>query len=248
MTSAAAGAGRGVALPTGPEKRAAVEDMFDRIAPGYQRLNRIISLGQDGRWRRAAVRALALPAGARVLDLACGPGEMCGELSAAGMRPVGVDLSAGMLAQAGVSTPMVRGDVLALPFPDASAQGVVCGFALRNLVDLPAFLAECARVVGPGGRVALLDAADPSGPVGRLGNRVWFRSVVPWIGARLSDADAYRYLPASTAYLPSGIELASMVGRAGFDDVSRRTMTAGVVQLVTGTRRPATAPPPDGRP
>ncbi len=235
MTAAPA---RGPALPSGPEKRAMVEEMFDRIAPGYQRLNRVISLGQDVRWRRRTVRALGLPAGSSVLDLACGPGELCGELEALGMRPVGIDLSAGMLALAAGTAPRVRGDVLALPFPDASARGAVCGFALRNLVDLDAFFAECARVLAPGGRLALLDAADPSGRLARVGHRVWFRGIVPWIGARLSDADAYRYLPASTAYLPPGTELVSRLERAGFDDVVRLTMTGGAVQLVTGTRRP----------
>lgn len=237
---------RAVALPRGDDKRAVVEDMFDRIAPGYQRINRLISLGQDGRWRRRTVRRLGLPAGSRVLDLACGPGELCAELEAAGLAPVGVDLSAGMLARARGGTPLVRGDVLALPFPDRSVSGVVCGFALRNLVDLGLFFAECARVLEPGGRVALLDAAEPEGRVARAGHRVWFRGVVPWIGARLSDADAYRYLPASTAYLPTGIALATGLAAAGFDGVERTTMTGGAVQLLTGTRR--SGPSPGGHP
>jgi demethylmenaquinone methyltransferase/2-methoxy-6-polyprenyl-1,4-benzoquinol methylase len=225
------------ALPAPDEKRATVEAMFDRIAGRYERVNRLISLGQDRRWRRRTLDALAAPAGAVVLDLACGTGDLCRALAAAGHTAVGVDLSAGMLEAAGRAGPLVRADVLVLPVRDAGVDAVTCGFALRNLTALGPFLDECARVVRRGGRVALLDAAEPAGALARWGHDVWFRRVVPRIGALLSDAAAYRYLPASTAYLPPPDALARAVATAGFGDVARVTMTGGAVQLITGTRR-----------
>ena len=133
-------------LPTGDEKRTTVTAMFDRVAPSYDRLNRLISLGQDRRWRRHAIDALAAGPGDRVLDLACGTGDLCRELAAAGCRPVGFDLSPGMLEHAQVVAPLVLADALQLPLPDATADGITCGFALRNFTDLPAFARECVRV------------------------------------------------------------------------------------------------------
>ncbi len=231
----------GVELPTGDDKRATVTAMFDRVAPTYDRLNRVISLGQDAGWRRRTVDALGLPAGARVLDLACGTGDLCRDLERLGLRPIGVDLSAGMLAHRRVDSPLVRADVLALPVTDHSADGVTCGFALRNLTDLDAFVRECVRVLRPGGRVAFLDAAEPTGRLVRLGHGAWFRHAVPAIGGLFGDRAAYRYLPASTAYLPDGDGLVALLAAAGLDDVCRRTMMAGAVQLLTGTRPVRTA-------
>jgi demethylmenaquinone methyltransferase/2-methoxy-6-polyprenyl-1,4-benzoquinol methylase len=224
-------------LPEGVAKQHAVEAMFDRIAPRYDRLNRVISLGQDRRWRRRAVAALQLAPGAKVVDAACGTGDLCDVLTAAGYRAIGVDFSEGMLAAAHTSAPLVRADVLKLPAPDAAADGVVSGFALRNFVDLNQFLRECARVLRPGGRFAALETAAPASPLLRAGHHVWFRQIVPFLGARLSnDPDAYRYLPRSSAYLPPTDELLTLVGAAGFTAVTRRTFTAGAVQLITGTR------------
>ena len=224
-------------LPEGSEKRRAVEAMFDRVAPRYDRMNRIISLGLDRRWRRRAIRALALPPGAHVLDLACGTGDLCEDLAAAGHRAAGIDLSEGMLAAAGTSAPLVRGDAAALPFRDGAFDGVVCGFALRNFVDLPTVFATCSRVVRPGGRIAAVDAAVPTNPVMRAGNAVWFRGAVPLLGRLMSrDPEAYRYLPRSTAYLPPRAELLEQLRGAGFADAALTTMTGGSVQLLTGTR------------
>jgi demethylmenaquinone methyltransferase/2-methoxy-6-polyprenyl-1,4-benzoquinol methylase len=225
------------ALPRDEEKRAAVEEMFDRIAGRYERVNKVISLGQDGRWRRRTLAALSVPRGSLVADLACGTGDLCRSLTEAGNRAVGFDLSAGMLTAARCPAPLVRADALTLPVPDATFDGVTCGFALRNFTALTPFLDECARVLKPGGRLALLDAAEPSNTVMRAGHAVWFKAIVPRLGALLSDADAYRYLPASTAYLPDAPTLVAMIGTAGFDAVERTTMTGGAVQLLTGTRR-----------
>ena len=237
MTRVAAPA-RDARLPEGDAKHDAVEAMFDRIAPRYDRLNRIISLGQDRRWRRHTVAALRLPPGATVLDLGCGTGDLCDDVSAAGGAPVGVDFSAGMLAAAHTRAPLVRADALRLPVPDASADGIVSGFALRNFVDLARFFRECARVLRPGGRLATLETGEPAGPLLRAGHHLWFRRVVPFVGARLAgDAEAYQYLPRSTAYLPPPDDLLALVQAAEFTAVERRTFTAGAVQLVTGTRR-----------
>ncbi|MFN8035323.1 MAG: ubiquinone/menaquinone biosynthesis methyltransferase [Acidimicrobiia bacterium] len=225
-------------LPAGAAKAPAVEAMFDRISGRYDRMNRVISLGQDRRWRRHAIDALGLPGSATVLDLACGTGDLCNDATARGYRPVGVDFSAGMLASARTTAPLVRGDATNLPVPDASVDGVVCGFALRNFADLVAFFAECARVLRPGGRLASLDAAVPERALMRAGHHVWFRWTVPALGRVLAhDREAYAYLPASTAYLPSPRELVALVERAGFADVVRTTFTGGAVQLLTGTRR-----------
>jgi demethylmenaquinone methyltransferase/2-methoxy-6-polyprenyl-1,4-benzoquinol methylase len=225
-------------LPEGDDKHRAVEAMFDRIAPRYDRLNRVISLAQDRRWRRATVAALRLTPGAIVLDVGCGTGDLCDVVAAAGYSPVGVDFSAGMLAAAHTRAPLARADALALPVPNASADGVVSGFALRNFVDLTLFFGECARVLRPGGRLAALETGAPANPLLRAGHHLWFRRVVPFVGATLSDdAEAYQYLPRSTAYLPPPGELLALVEAAGFEDVRRRTFTAGAVQLITASRR-----------
>jgi len=182
--------------------------------------------------------ALHLAPAATVLDVACGTGDLCDVLTAAGYRAIGVDFSAGMLAAAHTDAPLVRADALTLPVPDATVDGVVSGFALRNLVDLEQFLRECARVLRPGGRTTALETAEPASPLLRAGHRVWFRRIVPFVGGRLSnDADAYRYLPRSSAYLPPTSELLRLVDAAGFTELERRTFTAGAVQLISGTRR-----------
>lgn len=225
-----------VDLPTGEAKRTSVTAMFDRVAPTYDRLNRLISLGQDARWRQRTLDGLNLPTGSRVLDLACGTGDLCRGLGRSGHRPIGMDLSAGMLAESRIDTPLVRADVLQLPVPDHAVDGITCGFALRNFVDLDAFVRECVRVLRPGGRIAFLDAAEPTGRLVRLGHGVWFRHAVPTIGGWLGDRAAYRYLPASAAYLPDGDALVALLTTAGLTDVRRQTMMAGAVQLLTGTR------------
>lgn len=223
-------------LPAAGVKAGAVEAMFDRIAPRYDRMNRILTLRLDVGWRRRAVRDLGLPPASRVLDLACGTGDLCRDLEAAGYRAVGIDFSAGMLAAARTRAPLVRADVLRLPVPDGAIDGITCGFALRNFTGLGPFLADCARVLRADGRLALLDVAEPRSKVLRAGHHVYFQRVVPFVGGLLSDRDAYRYLPASTVYLPPPDELLAMVRDAGFTDVRRSLLGLGAAQLVVGTR------------
>ncbi|MGH9018243.1 MAG: ubiquinone/menaquinone biosynthesis methyltransferase [Acidimicrobiales bacterium] len=225
-----------VSLPEGADKQRVVRAMFDAVAPRYDLVNRIMTFGLDRRWRRVTVAALGLPERSVVADLACGTGDLCVDLSRAGLSPLGVDLSAGMLAAAHTTAPLVRADVGRLPLPDAAVAGATCGFALRNVIDLPAFLDEVARVVRPGGRIALLEVAEPTQPLLRAGHRIYFTRVVPMIGAALSDAAAYRYLPRSVAYLPPADRLVAAVADAGFADVERRVLWGGIVQLLVGTR------------
>ncbi len=223
-------------LPTGREKARVVEQMFDRIAPRYDLLNRLLTFRMDVAWRRAAVHALQLAAGARVLDLACGTGDLCRTLEAAGYVAIGTDFSVGMLTAARTSAPLVRADGARLPFADGALDGLSCGFALRNFVDLPEVLAECARVLRPAGRVALVDVSEPTSAPARAVHGLWFRKVVPFVGGLLSDRPAYAYLPASTAYLPPRPELLAMVTTAGFTGVAHRALGAGAAQLIAGTR------------
>jgi demethylmenaquinone methyltransferase/2-methoxy-6-polyprenyl-1,4-benzoquinol methylase len=223
-------------LPEGEEKARAVRALFDTIAPRYDLVNRIMTFRLDVGWRRRAIRSLGLGSRSIVLDLACGTGDMCIDLERAGYRPVGVDLSFGMLANARTQAPLLHGDALALPLPDDSIDGVTCGFALRNFVELEPMLRELARVLRPGGRIALLDVAEPPNPVMRWGHSIYFGKVVPLIGGVLSNKEAYRYLPKSVAYLPDPPRLRTMIIDAGFTDVDRVLFSGGISQLYTGTR------------
>jgi demethylmenaquinone methyltransferase/2-methoxy-6-polyprenyl-1,4-benzoquinol methylase len=229
-------------LPEGETKSAVVRRMFDAIALRYDMLNRIMTFGLDMAWRRRCVSALGLPKGAVVLDLACGTGDLSRVLRHRDMRAVGADFSIGMLASNHAGAPLVQADAARLALSEASVDGAVCGFALRNFSDLAAVLAELGRVVRPGGRIALLEVSEPSSPVVRAGHAIWFTRVVPLIGGLLSDASAYAYLPRSVAYLPPWPVLASMIRRAGFSCVQRRTLGGGVAQLLLATRAGVSPP------
>ena len=222
-------------LPDANDKAATVEAMFDRVAPKYDRMNRLLTMRLDVAWRRAAIRQIGLASGSLVVDLACGTGDMCNDLTVARYRPIGFDFSAGMLRAATTTAPLVRADVLRLPIPDHTIDAITCGFALRNFTALEPFFLECARVLRPGGRVVLLDVGEPQSKLFQFGHKVYFRKIVPFIGGLLSDRAAYSYLPASTAYLPEPSQLVAMVRTAGFHSVIHRRYGLGAAQLVVGT-------------
>jgi demethylmenaquinone methyltransferase/2-methoxy-6-polyprenyl-1,4-benzoquinol methylase len=223
-------------LPEGEDKVRAVRAMFDTIAPRYDMVNRIMTFRLDVRWRRLAVKKLGLSPGSNVLDLASGTGDLCVDLRRAGLQPISVDLSFGMLAADRSGSPRCQADILNLPVAPSSVDGATCGFALRNLVDLPAFFAELARVVRPGGRIALLDVGVPRNPIVRFGNGIYFGRIVPRIGGWLSDPAAYRYLPKSVAYLPPTAEMLDALRKAGFTDATHRQLSGGITQLFVATR------------
>ena len=210
--------------------------MFDAIAPRYDLVNRVMTFRLDVRWRRRAVRALALPAGSRVLDLASGTGDLCIDLARGGLRPVSVDLSLGMLRADRSGVPRLQADILRLPVPDGAADGVTCGFALRNLVDLGAFFDELGRGRATGWAHRPARRRRARNRLVRAGNGIYFGKVVPRIGALLSDAAAYRYLPRSVAYLPRPSAMLAMLRAAGFADATHTQLSGGITQLLTGTR------------
>jgi demethylmenaquinone methyltransferase/2-methoxy-6-polyprenyl-1,4-benzoquinol methylase len=195
-----------------------------------------MTFGLDQRWRRDTVAALALPTGSLLLDVACGTGDLSRLARRRGYRVVGADLSRGMLAANHTGAPLLQADCSRLPFSDGAFDGLVCGYALRNFSDLAGALAETARVLRPGGRIALLEVDAPTSTLLRTGYDVWFTKVVPRLGAALSDRDAYQYLPRSVAYLPPTPVLRRMVADAGYSAVGIRPLAGGLSQLLYATR------------
>ena len=216
-----------------------VRAMFDRIAPRYDALNRLFSFRLDQYWRRVTVRTVAVSVQDTVVDLACGTGDLSELAVQAGARVVGIDFAANMLAGAcrrGIGAAFVQADASCLPLPTSWATVVISGFALRNFVSIPAVLAEAARVLKPGGRLALLEVDTPHNRLLRWGHGVYFNRIVPVVGALLSDAWAYTYLPRSLSYLPTTEELRQMIEAVGFQQVSKRRLSGGIAQLVTAVR------------
>jgi demethylmenaquinone methyltransferase/2-methoxy-6-polyprenyl-1,4-benzoquinol methylase len=224
-------------LPVGAEKTQRVREMFDTIAPRYEVVNRLITFGLDSRWRTRAVRALGLPRGSLIIDVATGTGDLAAVARKEGHEALGFDLSFGMLAAAQADSPLVQCDAACLPLSSGAADGVVCGFALRNFTDRAACLAEMARVLRPGGRVSLLEVGAPERAMTKVGFAVWFNKVVPLVGGMVSDAEAYRYLPRSVAYLPSPDALRDELCAAGFSSVNRHLLSGGLSQLLVATKR-----------
>ncbi|HVA52571.1 MAG TPA: ubiquinone/menaquinone biosynthesis methyltransferase [Acidimicrobiales bacterium] len=223
-------------LPQGDEKTQHVRSMFDAIASRYELVNTLMTFGLDGRWRRRAVSDLRLAPRSLILDVAAGTGDFARELHHQGQRAVATDLSYNMLATARAVRERVQADASKLPFRSASFDGITCGYALRNFTDLQATFAEMARVLRPGGRLSLLEVAEPTAGPWRAGFRLWFRQVVPFIGSLVSDRAAYHYLPASTAYLPASGEIVAMLNRAGFSAVNHRKVMGGLNQQFLATR------------
>lgn len=224
--------------------------MFDAIAPRYDLINRLASLGLDRGWRRRLVAALRPPSGAPpasrprlLVDVATGTADVALALlqDDPTVRVVGVDPSEAMLARGraklGPASPratLVRGDALCLPLPSGAADGAGIAFGIRNVPDRPAAAREMARVARPGAPLAVLELAEPrDGPFALLA-RLHCRAVVPWLGATLSGAREYRYLATSVAAFPPPDEFAALLEGAGWRDVTVERLTFGAAHLFVG--------------
>ena len=225
-------------METGTLPAEGVQKMFDRIAPVYDAMNRVMTAGLDRRWRRITIDE-TVRQGDRVLDACCGTGDLAIGARARGAEAIGLDFSEQMLERARRKEPAiewVRGDMLALPFDDASFDAATVGFGVRNLDDLERGLAELRRVLKPGGRLGILEITRPKGLLAPF-YRLWFDGVIPLAGKVLPGGSAYSYLPASVRRFPAPEGLAKLLDEAGFDEISWRLFAGGIVALHKGTAR-----------
>jgi demethylmenaquinone methyltransferase/2-methoxy-6-polyprenyl-1,4-benzoquinol methylase len=206
--------------------------MFDRIAPVYDAMNRVMTAGLDRRWRRITVEQ-TVRAGDKTLDACCGTGDLAIEARAHGADVVGLDFSEPMLERARRKAPeleFVQGDMLALPFEDGSFDSVTVGFGARNVEDLGTGIRELRRVLRAGGRLGILEITTPRGRLAPF-YRLWFDRVVPLLGKVVPGGSAYTYLPASVRRFPDPDALALLLEEHGFADVRYRTFAGGIVAL-----------------
>lgn len=222
-----------MSVETGRLPAEGVRSMFDRIAPVYDVLNRVMTAGLDGRWRRLTAQAVVRP-GDRVLDACCGTGDLALAAHAVGGVVTGLDFSERMLERArrkSSAIEWVQGDLLDLPFAGRSFDVGTVGFGVRNVEDLDRALREFRRVLRSGGRLGILDLVRPKGPLA-LFYRVWFDGVIPLVGKLVPGGSAYTYLPASVRRFPGPTELCERVEAAGFSVVTRRRLAGGIVVMI----------------
>ncbi len=211
---------------------------FDKIARTYDRLNRLMTLGLDRRWRKRALRGVQ----GNVLDVACGTGDMAVSLVERGCTVTGVDISEEMLAIARQKAPMVTfmiADAEHLPFPDASFDAVTCAFGVRNFVHLEQGLNEMLRVLKPGGQLVILELATPDSPLVKPFYNLYTRRIIPWLGSRIAgNREAYTYLPASIERFPKGDAFLEKIRNSQFPILNcrQRKLTFGVCRLYTASR------------
>ncbi len=239
MTGAAETGDRPAARSEASEQKRRIRGMFDAVAPRYDFLNHLLSLGIDVRWRRRAVRALALAPGQLVVDLCAGTGDLGLEAARAvpGVRVIGVDLARAMLVRGegkrdGAPVLFAQGDAERLPLADRSADRACVGFGIRNVASLPGAFAETARVLRPGGRFAVLEFTTPPNPAFRGLYHLYFHRFLPLVGGVVSGRrEAYRYLPESVARFPDPPALAAIARAAGFAEVRWELLTGGIAAL-----------------
>jgi demethylmenaquinone methyltransferase/2-methoxy-6-polyprenyl-1,4-benzoquinol methylase len=227
-----------------------VAEMFDAVAERYDRMNAVMTFGQERRWRTVVAKALKVGPGDRVLDLAAGTAASSVTIAATGASVVPCDFSIGML-QVGKTNfpqlPLVAGDALRLPFGDRAFDAVTISFGLRNVADVDAALAELARVTRPGGRLAVLETSAPLRQPLRSGHHFYVDRVMPRL-ARLASSNgaAYEYLAESVGAWPTPVELAARIGAAGWGSVGWRQLLLGAVALHTAVKPQSGAGEPMG--
>jgi demethylmenaquinone methyltransferase/2-methoxy-6-polyprenyl-1,4-benzoquinol methylase len=232
------------------DKGGVVRDMFGRIAGRYDLVNTVMTGGVDAVWRRRAVASLGIGDAATVLDLCCGTGALTRDLAAVARqgKVVGVDFTPQMLDVARARTTQtnvdyIEGDVLRLPFGDATFDGATMGFSMRNVVDIGASLRETARVLKSGAAFVNLEVSKPPNALWRKGFYAYFYGLVPLIGRLIGgDAAAYRYLPQSLVNFPDADALAVLFAENGFKHVRYVRLMGGVAALHIGAKAEAPRP------
>ena len=248
MSAPTRGPSAGVLGPTaGAPETAAVRSMFDRIAPSYDLLNRVLSVGIDARWRRAAIRDLGLTPGGTVLDLCTGTADLLVEQLGRDRtsRGIGLDLSVEMLrrgrdklARLGGVAPaaLLAGDAVRLPFGADQFDGALVAFGIRNVGRPSEALCEALRVLRRGARLVVLEFAMPRQPLAAV-YKLYFRHVLPWVGGLVSgDRAAYEYLPRSVERFATAGELRALLGECGFVRLQQRRLTGGIAYLTSGEK------------
>ena len=229
----------------GQERAEYVQEMFARIAGRYDTMNRLMTFGQDVRWRQTVIRLANLPVGGRLLDIATGTGDIAdeGRRQVPGLRAVGGDFTIEMM-RAGRRLPGRAGiewsaaDTLALPFPDNIFDAVTSGFLMRNVSDVPAAFREQWRVTKPGGRVVVLESSPPKDNLLKPFIGIHLNYVIPTLGRLVTgERDAYRYLPDSTQAFQGPEQLAETMRAAGFVDVSYQLFMFGTIGIHVGTKK-----------
>jgi demethylmenaquinone methyltransferase / 2-methoxy-6-polyprenyl-1,4-benzoquinol methylase len=234
--------------PAAPDRRRdRIAGMFDAIAPRYDLLNRLLSAGIDRRWRAAAIASLRLTGRETLVDVCTGTADVALEARRGAARILGVDFAGAMLrlgqqkvrqAGEGHRITLIHGDAMQLPVRSASADAATVAFGIRNVERPEVACAEMARVLRSGGRLAVLEFGMPRLPGVRALYGWYFTRVLPWLGRRISGhTAAYSYLPASVGAFPPPAAFMATLRAAGFADVRSRSLTFGIVQLYTGTRR-----------
>ena len=224
-----------MSVETGRLPAEGVRTMFDRIAPAYDAMNRVMTAGLDRRWRRRTAEA-TVRAGDRVLDACCGTGDLAIACARISGQVTGLDFSERMLERArrkGPQLEWVRGDLLALPFPAAAFDAATIGFGIRNVEDVPLALRELRRVLREGGRLGILEITRPRGVLAPF-YRVWFDGVVPLLGKLLPGGSAYTYLPASVRRFARPEELEALMRSSGFEAVRYESLAGGIVAVHLG--------------
>jgi demethylmenaquinone methyltransferase/2-methoxy-6-polyprenyl-1,4-benzoquinol methylase len=229
------------------DKGAYVREMFARIAPRYDRANRVLTAGLDERWRRGAIALLAPPPGGRILDLCCGTGDVVFHLlrTDPSLDVTGVDFCAPMLDCARARAPreargkaeFIDGDAMSLPFADDAFDGATMGFSLRNVVDVDAVLREVLRVIKPGSRFVNLDVSKAPNKLWKRAFDLYFYGIVPLVGGIVGGSkQAYTYLPNSLTHHPNAIELRDRFERAGFANAAYVPLMGGAIALHYGSK------------
>jgi demethylmenaquinone methyltransferase/2-methoxy-6-polyprenyl-1,4-benzoquinol methylase len=221
--------------------------MFDRIADRYDLMNSVMTAGMHHRWRERTADLAHVSPGDSALDVCCGTGDLALELARRvmpGGRVVGLDFSVPMLELAQVKSrngavpiAWMQGNALELPFDEGEFDAATVGFGVRNVVDLERAIAEMARVVRPGGRVAILEITTPLRPPLSWFFAVWFDRIVPLLGTLAGDRDAYTYLPSSVRRFPPAEELAALMHRVGLREIRYLILAGGIIAIHSGTVR-----------